>query len=194
MLGLWQRRPTGNGGTLAQISPGLVLGGWSDWSAIAAGPAIPAGVRAGQAYCLGSGSNGRLGDGVAVTQYSPSLVRGGWTDWSAIAAGGQPFLRGTGGQAYCWGLAATADWGWWHQRPDQPSMVLGGWTDWSAIAAGAAIPAGYGRAGLLLGVWQQRRLGDGGTSDRTSPSLVLAAGLTGAPSRRDSTIPAGCEA
>lgn len=67
-------------------SPGLVLGGFTDWVQLSATTSGSLGLRAnGTAWAWGSNSAGQLGDNTIVDKSSPISVVGGLVDWIQIS-------------------------------------------------------------------------------------------------------------
>jgi alpha-tubulin suppressor-like RCC1 family protein len=170
----------GNGTTTPnQTTPSLVLGGWSDWTQIAAATDNHAcGIRSGQAYCWGVPFEGQLGNGTTSgSRSSPSMVLGGWSDWTRIAVGLSFTCGIRAGQAYCWGRAANGRLGNGTVTPNRttPSLVEGGWSDWTDISLGFDHACGIrGGQAYCWGLAANGRLGNGTTTpDQTTPSLVL---------------------
>jgi alpha-tubulin suppressor-like RCC1 family protein len=90
----------GTNTTVSRTSPGLVVGGFTDWCQVAAGYIHSLAVRTnGTAWAWGTGSYGRLGDNTAVSKSSPVSVVGGFTDWCQV----------TGGRNHSAGLRSTPD-------------------------------------------------------------------------------------
>jgi alpha-tubulin suppressor-like RCC1 family protein len=79
----------GDNTIIDKSSPVTVVGGITNWSAIAAGSTHSLGLTdTGVLYAWGVGSYGRLGDGSAINRSSPVTVVGGITNWSTVSAGG----------------------------------------------------------------------------------------------------------
>jgi len=130
----------GNGTTTpTRTTPSLVLGGFTDWTAISAGNDYTCGIRAGQAYCWGQANYGQLGNGTSTpNRTTPSLVFGGFTDWTAISAGGFHTCGIRAGQAYCWGAALNGRLGNDTTSPDitTPSLVFNLGISWTTVMSG----------------------------------------------------------
>ena len=174
----------GDGTTSDRTSPVAVTDGLSFATVSAAGDHTCAVTTAGAAYCWGANSSGQLGNGTTNptggANPSPVAVLGGLSFVMVSAGGVQSMGHTCGvttvGAAYCWGDNS------WGQLGDgtttnrtNPVAVLGGF---SFVVVGAA---GYGHtcgvtAGGAAYCWGHNpfgQLGDGTTSDRTSPVAVV---------------------
>jgi alpha-tubulin suppressor-like RCC1 family protein len=90
----------GTNTTVSRASPGLVVGGFTDWCQVAAGYVHSLAVRTnGTAWAWGNGNYGRLGDNTVVSKSSPVSVVGGFADWCQV----------TGGRNHSAGLRSTPD-------------------------------------------------------------------------------------
>ena len=141
--GLGQQGALGNNATSLRSSPVSVVGGYTDWTKIAAGWSNTVALRAnGTAWCWGSGQAGALGDNSTVDKSSPVSVVGGFTDWVQVATGADISLGGSvlalraNGTAWGWGNNFDGNLGN-NSTPDRssPVSVVGGFTDWIQIAA-----------------------------------------------------------
>jgi len=78
----------GNGSTSGGFSPGLVLGGITNWSnLIASGDSSLGLTSSGAVYAWGYNSSGQLGDGTTTSRLSPVTIVGGLSNWAIIGAG-----------------------------------------------------------------------------------------------------------
>jgi alpha-tubulin suppressor-like RCC1 family protein len=76
----------GLGDTTDRSSPVSVIGGFTDWCAVAVGTCHSLAVRTnGTAWAWGNNGNGRLGDGTTTNTSSPVSVVGGFTDWCQVS-------------------------------------------------------------------------------------------------------------
>jgi alpha-tubulin suppressor-like RCC1 family protein len=77
----------GDNTTIDKSSPVTVVGGITNWSAVAAGGHSLGLTNTGVIYAWGLGSSGQLGVGTIISRSSPVTVVGGITNWSVISAG-----------------------------------------------------------------------------------------------------------
>lgn len=166
-----------SGGTSNRTSPVAVLGGLVFQAIRPGGNGHTCGLTAaGAAYCWGKNYEGQLGIGRWDYPASPVPVVGGLV-FQALAAGFQHSCGVTaGGVAYCWGkddVGQLGDGGATNQRT--PVAVLGGLVFQS-------ISSGFGEHNCALttdgyaycwGYNAYSQLGDGTTSNRSSPVSVL---------------------
>src|SRR5437667_86445 len=145
---------------------------------MSAGGAGTCGVTAGgAAYCWGSNFSGQLGDGTTTDRSSPVLVAGS-VSFAAVRAAGNAFTCGvtSGGAAYCWGNNIYGQLGdGTTTNRSSPVLVTGG-VSFAAVSAGGdgghtcGVPAGG--AVSCWGYNGSGQLGDGTTTNRSSPVLV----------------------
>ncbi len=139
----------------------------------------------GAAYCWGNNPFGQLGDGTTTHRNTPVAVAGGLTFASlTVAAGNHTCGRTSAGAAHCWGYNASGQLGDGTTTDrTTPVAVAGGITFASLTAGGLSSGSGHTcgltSAGLAYcwGFNNFGQLGDGSTTDRTTPVLV-AGGLT----------------
>jgi alpha-tubulin suppressor-like RCC1 family protein len=174
----------GDGTNTNRNTPTLVAGGEmgnSGVTAVAAGGSHTCALKGGQVYCWGYNSAGQLGNGTNTDSTTPTLVAGGAMGNSgvtAVAAVGSRTCALKGGQVYCWG------WNGYGQLGDNtttqrttPTLVAGGAMGNSgvtAVAAGTHHTLGL-KQDTCLFAWGQNaggQLGDGTTTDRTTPVQV----------------------
>ena len=181
---LWCWGSTNPGG-VATNSPTAVssVGGWKDVSmGTEHGCAI---VEPGDLYCWGSNDSGQLGDGTTTDR--PSGVQVGTaSDWVRLGLGAAHSCATRGsGSLWCWGSNTDGQIGDGTTTQRNAPVQVGAATDWTWITAGGnwfppPLQAESGhtcgiRAGGNLYCWgdnAQGQLGDGTTSDRTSPTQV----------------------
>lgn len=178
----------GDGGASGASSnvPVAVSGGYADWTMLSGTALHVCGLRAtGQAYCWGSGSNGRLGNGSTSASDVPLELANNYTDWSYIAAGYRASCGIRTGHLYCWGN--SNDYG----VPDAtngsagnvliPSEAAGGYSDWAMVSPpgqkGGCAARGNGKL-YCWGLNDVGQVGDG-TSGTPRPTPTLVSGING---------------
>lgn len=130
----------------------------------------------GTTYCWGAGENGQLGHGRSSGSFQPVAVAGGLA-FTVIAAGGSHTCAlDVSGQAFCWGDNGSGQTG---TDPatgvlNEPHSVSGA-LRFTYISAGQAHTCGIAEDGTAY-CWGQNthgQLGDGTTTDRSTPTAVL---------------------
>jgi len=170
----------GDGSTLDRSSPvpGILL---PSFATVSAGAGHSCGVLPGGAgSCWGDNSEGELGDGTWAQRKSPVLVAGGLT-FAAVSAGVYHTCGvTTGGAAYCWGLNGLGELGdGTTVERTSPTPVAGGLTFAQVGRVGFYHTCGVTSVGAAY-CWGDNtygQLGDGTTTEQTSPVLVTG-GLT----------------
>jgi alpha-tubulin suppressor-like RCC1 family protein len=172
-------------------SPGTVAGQGITWCMVSAGSSHTAAIKSdGTLWTWGTNSKGQLGTDNTTNRCSPGTVAGGGTNWCFVSAGVD------------WTAAIKTDgtlWTWGYNFRFQlgngsgslaclsqvsPAQISGGGTTWRFVAAGefsgAAIKTdgsmctwGYNGGGITDGV-----LGDGTTTNRSTPTTVSGGGTT----------------
>jgi serine/threonine-protein kinase len=159
--------------------PVLVGGGGLRFRSISVGYYTTCGIESvtGRAYCWGSDASGQLGDDGAGTRSVPTLVAGGRLRFSSISASGQVTcgVEAPTGAAYCWGANTYGQVGDGTTTDRLLPMLVRGSREFSSISAGGevscGVEAGTG-AGYCWGRNNAGTLGDGTTTDRSSPTPV----------------------
>jgi len=134
------------------------------------------------AWGWGTNSSGPIGDNTTTTRLSPVSVVGGFTDWIELSAGTQHSLGiRANGTLWGWGRNVTGNVGdGTTSNRSSPVSVIGGFTDWISVSAGrgqgtSSHSLGLRANGTLWG-WGSNglgRIGDGTTSNRSSPVSVI---------------------
>jgi alpha-tubulin suppressor-like RCC1 family protein len=180
-------RGIGDGTTAVRATPTRV-GVGSTWAAASVGASHACAIRtSGQLWCWGSG--GLVGDGTAGASLAPKRI-GTASDWTEVAVGAVHAcgLRGTGG-LWCWGANGDGQLGDGYREPRLAPHQVGTRGDWTTVSVGgASFVGGSGggderssahtcgiRAAGELFCWGANawgELGDGTTTDRTTPTRV----------------------
>ena len=176
----------GDGTITSRRSPVTVVGGLT-WSQIHASESRGSAIgltTAGVAYAWGDNIGGQLGDGTKVSKSSPVSVLGGLT-WSQVSIGSTHCIGiTTTGVGYSWGDNFNGRLGDGTSTGSSlsPGTIVGGLT-WSKVAAGLAHNLAITTGGVAY-AWGANGssynpgiLGDGTTTDRSSPGSVLG-GIT----------------
>jgi len=148
----------------------------SDVTQISAGEAHSCAIKAGGAYCWGSGLYyGQLGQGWLAVQNTPVAVSNMSSDVTQISAGSFLTCAIKSGGAYCWGANYSGGVGD-ATNTDRyaPVLVQGMSADVTSINAGATNSACAVKSGLgyCWGTNAYATLGDGNLRDRNYPALV----------------------
>lgn len=175
MLGSNFNGQLGDGTSIDRLTPTQVAGELA-FTSIALGAFDTCGPSAGAAYCWGYNGDGQLGDGTIANRLTPTLVSGELTFTSVVPGWFHSCGVTSGGTAYCWGrndFGQVGD-GTTTNRLT-PAQVAGGLTFTSTAAMGASYSCGL-TSGVTAYCWGYNlggQLGDGTTTNRVTPTLVL---------------------
>ena len=170
----------GDGKTVLQRRwPRAVAGGLS-FRQVAAGLAHSCGITYDdRAHCWGSNGDGRIGDGTTTTRWKPVAVSGGLRFAGISPGGAHTCAVTTASRAYCWGDNAFGQLGDGTTSDRRvPAKVAGGLLI-DRISAGRGIFDSFscglttGDKGYCWGANAQKQLGDGTTTNRSTPVAVL---------------------
>jgi len=174
----------GDGTTNDALSPVTTAGGGNDWAYVGAGDYHIVAIKTnGTAWSFGQNFAGQLGVGTLdAGRSSPTSVLGGITNWVTSAAGRNHSgaIRATG-QLYVWGgngRGGVGDASGFAQP--SPVTTAGGGTNWKFVAFGWEHTMAVKTDGTLW-CWGQNdkgQVGDGTTTDRSSPVTVAGGGTT----------------
>jgi alpha-tubulin suppressor-like RCC1 family protein len=174
----------GDGTITNRSSPGTTAGGGTNWSNVSGGYSHTAAVKTdGTLWTWGCNLSGQLGDSTITNRSGPGTTAGGGTNWSSVSAG-LCVTAGikTDGTLWTWGAASPFGPG---QLGDgtatarsSPGTTAGGGTTWSSVSVALYHTAGIKTDGTLW-TWggnDSGRLGDGTTTNRSSPGTTSGGG------------------
>lgn len=147
-------------------------------TAVTAGSAHMCGLTTnGEAWCWGSNSQGQLGDSTGFSRLSPVRVVGGHTFKALSAGAGHTCGIRTDGAAYCWGQGGNGRLGSGDvlTLPFPVAVAADSGTTWLTIHAGLAHTCARRSDNVVLcwGSNSSGRLGDGTTTDRSTPTPIV---------------------
>jgi uncharacterized repeat protein (TIGR01451 family) len=145
-------------------------------TAVAAGAIHTCAIRSGALYCWGGNGYGQLGDGGTTNHNDPYPVRGMRSGVAAVAAGWEHTCAIKSGALYCWGANGAGQLGNgtsgnYYTTPVAVTNMGSGVT---AVAGGYRHTLGLKDTTCLF-AWgwnDYGQLGDGGTTERTTPVQV----------------------
>lgn len=130
-------------GALGDKDQPYAIGGALTLTKISAGTSHTCGItNTNEAYCWGSGANGRLGNGATSTQSTPVAVSGG-IEFSEISAGNNITCGlSTTGTAYCWGDGTGGGLGSGTTSSASAPVLVASNLEWLTINAGLDMACG----------------------------------------------------
>lgn len=168
----------GDGTTTNKSSPVSAIGGFTDWTKIAASITASIGLRSNNTiWAWGCNNTGQLGDGTTINRSSPVSLVGGFKDWCQASIGNSHGLGiRSNGTLWSWGSGANGRLGTNAvANRSSPVSVVGGFTDWCEINAGANSSSAIRTNGTAW-TWGLNFcgiLGDGTTVAKSSPISVI---------------------
>ena len=173
----------GDGTTTNRSSPGTVAGGGTNWKQVSMGGISTYGIKTdGTLWTWGSNFYGQLGDGTTTNRSSPGTVAGGGTNWKQVSGGylSTAAIK-TDGTLWTWGSNNNGQLGDnTTTSRSSPGTVAGGGTTWKQVSGCSYGCCAAIKADGTLWTWGLNtygQLGDGTTTDRSSPGTV-AGGAT----------------
>jgi alpha-tubulin suppressor-like RCC1 family protein len=174
-LGVGANGQLGNGSLSNQTSAVQVSVG-TTFSGVTTGAQHACAIRATDSVllCWGSNGSGQLGDGTTTQASSPVTVSGGLA-WSDVSAGqGTTCGVTTGGSLYCWGAGGLGQLGNGGTSsssvPVRESTAATIWSSVTSTFGGTSCALKADGTAFCWGANADGEIGDGSTTDRTSPT------------------------
>lgn len=173
----------GSGNTSCRSSPGTTAGGGTTWRTISVGQCTTGAIKTdGTLWTWGTGIYGSLGDGTTTDRSSPVTTAGGGTNWCQVSMY-DPNGAGikTDGTLWTWGQNTCGQLG--DGGPfgrSSPGTVAGGGNNWCRVAVASNYMVALKTDGTLW-TWGRNgygQLGDGTTTNRSSPGTLAGGGTT----------------
>jgi hypothetical protein len=172
----------GDGTTNDRSSPGTTAGGGTNWKQVDLGDFHNAAIKTdGTLWTCGYNSQGQLGEGTTTSRRSPGTTAGGGTNWKQVSCGYNSMAAvKTDGTLWTWGNNNNGKLGdGTTTNRSSPGTTAGGGTDWKQVNAGTLSTAAIKTDGTLW-TWGRNddgQLGDGTTTNRSSPGTVAGGGV-----------------
>ena len=171
----------GDGTTTSRSSPGIVAGGGVNWKQLESGDQSAAGIKTdGTLWTWGRDSYGVLGSGTTANRSSPATIVGGGTTWRSVEMGLNCAAIKTDGTLWTWGYNGFGGLGdGTTSNRSSPVTTLGGGTNWKQVSGGNYAHMAAIKTDGTLWIWGSNtygQLGDGTTSNRSSPVTTLGGG------------------
>ena len=174
------RGTLGDGTVTSRRSPVTTSGGGTDWKQVSIAENTAAIKTDGTLWTWGYNLYGGLGDGTATNRSSPGTTAGGGTNWKQVVCGKNDAAAiKTDGTLWTWGYNGFGQLGTGTiTNRSSPGTTAGGGTNWTQVACGYTHTAAIKTDGTLWtwGYNQYGRLGDGTTTNRSSPGTTAGGG------------------
>jgi alpha-tubulin suppressor-like RCC1 family protein len=174
----------GTGTTTSRSSPGTTAGAGTTWCQVSAGGYYhtTAVKTDGTLWTWGFNGSGQLGTGTTTDRSSPGTTAGAGTTWCQVSTGGTHTMAiKTDGTLWTWGTNYCGQLGdGTTTYRSSPGTTAGGGTTWCQVGDGRQATMAIKTDGTLW-TWGNNcfgRLGDGTTTNRSSPGTTAGAGTT----------------
>jgi alpha-tubulin suppressor-like RCC1 family protein len=194
----------GDGTTTNRSSPGTTAGGGTNWASVDTSwgynqnagyvaTNYAAGIKTdGTLWTWGNNNKGQLGDDSITSRSSPGTTAGGGTNWKMVAVGGNEqsynYWNGpvggikTDGTLWTWGDNYSGCLGTGNTTSrSSPGTTAGGGSNWKQLTFGTFCSSAAVKTDGTLWTWGNNasgQLGDGTTTNRSSPGTVAGGGTT----------------
>ena len=171
----------GIGSLVSKSSAVQTIAGGTNWKQASCGNQMMSAVKTdGTLWCWGYGAFGSMGDNTNVSKSSPVQTITGGTNWSTTAVGySTVYGIKTDGTLWCWGRNSSGGLGdnTVVNRSSPVQTVTGG-TNWSKVSSLYMHVAAIKTDGTLWlwGINSSGQLGNGTTTNRSSPAQTVAGG------------------
>lgn len=173
----------GTNNTTSRSSPVSPSGGGTNWKYSSAGHGFVAAVKTdGTLWTWGRNTFGQLGTGTTTSRSSPGTTAGGGTDWKTVSVADESAIAlKADGKIYTWGRNVNGMLGdGTTTNRSSPVTIVGGITNWKFVSCGCDSMAAITEDGTLW-TWGSNnvgQLGDGTTTNRSSPVTTAGGGTT----------------
>jgi alpha-tubulin suppressor-like RCC1 family protein len=175
----------GDGTTTNRSSPVTTSGGGTNWKQVASGLNTQIAIKTdGTLWAWGRNENGQLGTNNTSNYSSPVTTSGGGTNWKQVAIHRSNHMVAikTDGTLWAWGANSVGQLGNSNtSNYSSPVTTIAGGTNWKYAVTGAAHTAAIKTDGTLWACgWNNKgQLGDGTTTNRSSPVNIIAQSTVG---------------